>query len=511
MINIYEIEYNTNLLFSTIPATELIKIIENSIKLLHFRPNILEKINEDQDRLGREKKRLRLEDKRYIENKNRTIPGLEIRKKEIIAEELELLTGRERMDPQTVYLFMVLRGYFGSVTSCDSVQRMCDSLTLNILLNNWNMKMPGATTILENVNCLSNETREYILDCQVKHIMQEGLDDFKEIIIDSTHVEANTGWPTDSKILTALLNRAFHALERLSIFGIKDFKPFWMPVWLKKLESLTFKINITQGKKKSKGKIKKYYRQILNTAQKADDYLISEIERMDEIVKNKDMYPSVRERLESVWNQINNDVLDAAKVLYYTEDRIFNGIILKASEKILSISDRSAAFIEKGNRNPVIGYKPQIPRSGNGFIPVIKVQEGNVSDSGELIPVVGDIIKRTTVTPKMVSTDDGYASAENRKKLLEMKVRIISMNGAKGKKITPVCSWNSKGYEEARKGRSAVESLIFTLKYNYELGEVRRRGIEAVRAELLEKVIVYNFDRMVQVKEIKKKRKQEAA
>jgi IS5 family transposase len=378
---------------------------------------------------------------------------------------------------------------------------MCDSLTLNILLNNWNIKMPGATTILENLNCLSNRTREYILDCQVQYILQEGLDDFKEIIIDSTLMEANTGWPTDSKILRALLSRAFHAMKRLSIFGIKDFKEFWMPQWLKKLESLTFKINIIQGKAKSKGKIKKNYRLILNTAQKAHDYLIGEVERMDEIVRAKDMQPSEHRRLKSVWKQINSDILDAGKVLYYTEDRIFHGIILKSGEKILSISDRSAAFIKKGSRNPVIGYKPQIARSGNGFIPGIKVSKGNVSDSGELIPVVEGVIDRTGVIPEIVSTDDGYASMDNRERLLGKGVRIVSMNGAKGKKITPVRSWNSRGYEEARRDRSAVESLIFTMKHNYEWGEVRRRGIEGVRAELLEKTIVYNFDRMVKIKE----------
>ena len=72
---------------------------------------------------------------------------------------------------------------------------------------------------------------------------------------------------------------------------------------------------------------------------------------------------------------------------------------LKSSEKILSISDRSAAFIKKGNCNPVIGYKPQTVRSGNGFIPSVRVPEGNTSDSVELIPSFVDVIGRTTVVP----------------------------------------------------------------------------------------------------------------
>lgn len=511
MNNIYKIEHNTNSLFNTIPDTGLIKIIENSYELLNFKPDILDKISEDQDRLARKKKKLRIEDKIYYWKKNRELPGFNIKEEEINANELELLAGRERMSSQTVYLFMMVRGDFKSVTSSESVQRIHDSLTLNIILSNWNIKMPGATTILENLNCITNETREYILDCQIEYVLKEGLENFKELIIDSTHVEANTEWPTDGKILLALLNRAFHYSQKLSIFGLPDFKKHWMPAWLDKIKHLTDKINMTCGKKKSQGKIKKYYSQTLKTAQKAHDYLIGEIEKADSGVSRIDICPSMRYRLKKVWNLINNDVLDSAKVLYYTHNRVINGIVLKASEKILSISDRSASFIKKGNRNPVIGYKPQIIRSGNGFIPFIKVPEGNTSDALELIPAVKATIERTKVTPRVMGTDDGYASEANREELKEMGIAVVSMKGSKGKKITPVRSWDSKAYEEARNKRSAVESLIFSLKYSYEFGDVRRRGIEAVTAELLEKVIVYNLTRVILIREKQKQQMKQPA
>jgi hypothetical protein len=45
-------------------------------------------------------------------------------------------------------------------------------------------------------------------------------------------------------------------------------------------------------------------------------------------------------------------------------------------------------LIQKGNRNAVIGYKPQVIRSEAGFISAIIVKEGNVSDSKESILVM---------------------------------------------------------------------------------------------------------------------------
>ena len=75
-------------------------------------------------------------------------------------------------------------------------------------------------------------------------------------------------------------------------------------------------------------------------------------------------------------------------------------------------------------------------------------------------------------------------------------VTVVSISGSKGKKITPVADWDSEAYAVARDDRSAVESLMFTIKYRFDFGRVARRGLENVRAELLEKVLAYNFCRM---------------
>ena len=53
--------------------------------------------------------------------------------------------------------------------------------------------------------------------------------------------------------------------------------------------------------------------------------------------------------------------------------------------------------------------------------------------------------------------------------------------------------WESQAYKEARRCRSAVESLMFTIKDGFEFGQLDRRGIEAVRAELLEKVLASDW------------------
>ncbi len=41
---------------------------------------------------------------------------------------------------------------------------------------------------------------------------------------------------------------------------------------------------------------------------------------------------------------------------------------------------------------------------------------------------------------------------------------------------------------------------MFTIKSGFNFGKVMRRGIDNVRAELLEKVMAYNFCRIVEIR-----------
>ncbi len=124
----------------------------------------------------------------------------------------------------------------------------------------------------------------------------------------------------------------------------------------------------------------------------------------------------------------------------------------------MSISDEDAAYIKKDPRPAKIGYKPQLGRSGNGFIPVCKVPKGNAADSKEFIPVLDLAIENTKAAPSLVSVDDGYSSKSNLEDAKERGVATVSISGSKGKRITPESDWDSPAYLEARRNRS--EGLI---------------------------------------------------
>jgi IS5 family transposase len=73
----------------------------------------------------------------------------------------------------------------------------------------------------------------------------------------------------------------------------------------------------------------------------------------------------------------------------------------------------------------------------------------------------------------------------------------------KGRAITARADWNSDEYVLARDQRSAIESLMFTLKQGFDFGEVARRGLVAAHGELLEKALAYNLCHLTRMRQAK--------
>jgi len=485
-------------LFCVAPASDLKQVLDTALDLVRRTPAILTRIDADRDVAGVAKKHLRQADAQWLAAQTACFPELPWPATPATAVKgLQLEQGRPRLPAEVVFVFYVLQGYLGSVTDRRARDLLRESQTLHVYLQSRGLGVPGSTTILENVNAVSVDTRSFILDAQLAMIRQDGLDDFSTAIVDSTAVAANSAWPTDGRTLLGLLDRAFRASQRLADFGLANVPRHWVPRWLKKIQRLLFRINTASGKPHATRKRKKYYRQLLTEAEKILDHLLSPCLRRDPATEVKRLPPRRQGLLARLWAGMEDDLINACAVYDYTWARLFEDETRPANDKLLSLGDPSAAYIEKGSRQAVIGYKPQVARSGNGFVTALLVNEGNAADSTQLTPLVAQIQQRTGVPPRDLTADDGYSVAELREQLLDDGIEHVYFCGAKAKAFIPEDDWEDPAYEDARRGRSAVESLVFVLKFLFGFGRLRRRGLEAVQAELLQKTVAYNFYRIV--------------
>jgi hypothetical protein len=141
-----------------------------------------------------------------------------------------------------------------------------------------------------------------------------------------------------------------------------------------------------------------------------------------------------------------------------------------------------------------------LARSGPGFVTALVLPRGNAADSPHLVPMVKEQITNTRVIPSLASADDGYSTQQGLEEALGLGLKVVSIGGAKGKKLIEAQKWKSEPYRQARAERSGIESLIFTLKEGFEFGEMVRRTYENVLAEMLEKLLAYNISQIIRVR-----------
>src|ERR1700738_20562 len=112
---------------------------------------------------------------------------------------------------------------------------------------------------------------------------------------------------------------------------------------------------------------------------------------------------------------------------------------------------------QRGGLPPAIGTQ-------RGFVTALVLPQGNAADSPHLFPMVKEQISNTGVIPAMASADDGYSSQEGLEEVLRVGVKVVSISGAKGKKLIEAQQWKSQPYRQARAQRRGGESPVFYLK-----------------------------------------------
>ena len=493
-----------------LPDSDLSRLVAEGYALACFEPRILELIDQDRDVHALAKKKARITDREWLMSRGSPLPGFEIGFDEDWADDLALATGRPRMSADLVLIFALLRGYLGGFKDRKTAMLLLESKTLEAIFANLGVRLPGLSTILDNINAITSETFEFILDVQIQYAKAKKLDTFKELTGDSTGIEANSTWPTDSGTIAGLAARAEHLLRGLSDFGVLLKLPAVVGPLIAELSILHKQVQLSSGKKDSAAKRKKLYRKLIKIAKKVRLILQNTVERANLKAVGVDVMPSLKMRMTMNLEWIRGDLEDLDQAIKNAISRVLQDKKVKTDDKILSLSDDDAAIIAKGGREPLLGYKPQIVRSGTGIVTAIVVPKGNANDSDQLRAIVDASLRRTGIVPSVLSFDDGYTNDEDREYYRSLGIATVSFSGSKGKRLIPDDEYESKAYAKARNDRSAVESTIFTLKHNHDFDRVMRRGLENVRCELLEKVIAHNFFRFIAIKQTLHK-KQNAA
>ena len=128
--------------------------------------------------------------------------------------------------------------------------------------------MPGASTVADNVNAVREETLQLLMRSQLCYAKTKGLEIFEDMIADSTAVSANSEYPTDSGLMSALavwLTGLFDRLKKLKL-GFPDWTRRVLArkskVIAEEIELQAKRIGLMSGKKDVKTNRKQLYAKI---------------------------------------------------------------------------------------------------------------------------------------------------------------------------------------------------------------------------------------------------------
>lgn len=433
-------------LFLTNPHSDTSYIIHDTMQLARLYPAILTRIKEDQVAHGLAKKKCRLEDaafNRKQKAKNDVfLPSMSdicLDDDENIPQydDLVLQQGRDRVPPLVVLAFVILRGFYGSITDRTAVDRIGESCTLQIVLGHLGCRCPKRSSISENLNCIREETLDFILKCQLQYAYNLHLDDFKESTIDSTSCYADMAFPTDTRLVSVSACNLWSILEALGDQEFIEFAPgACAEKWVRKVRNTSLAISMTS--RKSGTLYKKRVRELADAAAKLVGKLEPYVCKLNERVKNKEygsMFAPAWRAYVKLTEMADRNYTATCHSIGQMVARVLKNRKLKAYEKYLGPADPDAKLIVKGDRKPVVGYHPQLVRSREGFVTCVQLNPDMLNDSSSLIPTLEQSIANTGIVPQTLSTDDGYTSVDNQAKAKQIGVKDISFSGAKGKKL----------------------------------------------------------------------------
>jgi hypothetical protein len=232
--------------------TELHQFLIETHKIVEFEPAILERIESDLDTYGLKKKVLREADRRFLEAQTPDLVNPRIALRQSDPTKMELDIGRPRLEPYAVYLFLMLRGRLGGCKDQDARLLQEESITLHWWLEHLELTLPPASTLSENLNAVSNATRDFIHQAQLRYILDQGLDDFSSLYLDSTAIKANTERPTESGLVTKLVERICRRGSKLDRFGLPNFNPSGLEEVQQELRRLHREIGFSRARPRSR-------------------------------------------------------------------------------------------------------------------------------------------------------------------------------------------------------------------------------------------------------------------
>jgi len=337
-------------------------------------------------------------------------------------------------------------------------------------------KVPDAKTLARIAQALGGEVIAELHRRLVEIAQEEGVIQGRKLRVDTTVVETNIHYPTDSSLLgdgARVLTRTMKKIETQAGKLKRKVRNRTRSVSKRVIAIATASRHKgPEGEAKRKKQYKellRYTRQILNDTQR----VIAEVEQMPARKRNL---------LRALCEQLSESAGRVRQVARQTKARVFGGIT-QLPGKIVSLFEPHSEIIRKGkaNKPTEFGKLVQVQETENQIITHYDVFDQRPSDRDLLLGSVETHERVLGRLPRLVTADAGYYSRAQEQAVEEKGVPWVAVPNRNTKSAERKKKEHSRWFKKAQRWRTGCEGRISVLKRRHGLTRCLYRGTEGMK------------------------------
>ena len=334
-------------------------------------------------------------------------------------------------------------------------------------------KVPDAKTLVRIGQSLGPQVIEQLHGRIVNLAREHKVIRGRRLRVDTTVVETNVHYPTDSSLLADGARVLTRTMKRVQerVGGLKTKLRDRLRTIRK--QALAITLSAKQKDDRAEERRQKTYREMISVTRN----IVNQAKRViEEVSKRREpKVKALRQQLQTMVGRVE-------QVVRQTKARVF-GRNTHATEKLVSVFEPHTEIIRKGkaNRPTEFGNLAKIQEAEHQIITHYEVFAERPSDSALLIQAVEAHQQQLGKTPEMVAADAGFYSAANEKMLEEMGVKHVSVPSRNTRSEQRRRMQKSRWFRRGQKWRTGCEGRISTLKRRHGLRRCLYRGFTGMQ------------------------------
>lgn len=296
---------------------------------------------------------------------------------------------------------------------------------------------------------------------------------------DTTVVEANVAYPSDSSLLAKGVARMARSVTKLKAAGLATRTRFANRTRSVQKRARSIDANLRRRNDDKMAAVRRINGELVGIAERA----VRQAERVVRNARRKLASSSARSgRVCAEINRLEQLAERTRKIAEQCRQRLA-GTTPDGATRVVSLHDPDARPIVKGRlgRPVEFGYKAQIVDNEDGIIVDHTIEQGNPLDAAQLVPAIERVTHRTGHAPRAVTADRGYGdhSVEDGLRALGVRYPAIPTKGKPNPSRRQI--EQRRAFRKLVRWRTGSEGRINCAKRDFGLARTRYTGIDGAR------------------------------